>query len=88
MGALSGLVVGTITGLAQWVLLRRELLWAGWWIAMSAVTWAVGLSLAPSPEAVLLPRVVLSGVMASVISGITLELLLRHPRPAVEAEED
>jgi hypothetical protein len=88
MGALSGILAGTLTGLAQWVLLRRELCWAGWWIAMSAVAWAVGLSLAPSPEAVLLPRVVLSGVMASVIMGITLELLLRHPRPAVESDED
>ncbi len=87
MGALSGLVVGTVAGLAQWVLLRREIRWAGWWIPMSAVAWSVGLSLAPSPEAVLLPRVVLSGTMASVITGITLELLLRHPRPAVEAGE-
>ena len=85
MGALSGLVVGSITGLAQWVLLQRQLRWAGWWIAMSAVAWSVGLSLAPSPEAVLLPRVVLSGTMASVISGITLELLLRNRKPTVEA---
>ena len=88
MGALSGLVVGSITGLAQWVLLQRQLRWAGWWIAMSAVAWSVGLSLAPSPEAVLLPRVVLSGTMASVISGITLELLLRNRKPTVEAGED
>ena len=86
MGALSGLVIGATAGLAQWVLLRREIRWAGWWIAMSAVAWAVGLSLAPSPEAVLLPRVVLSGTMASVITGITLELLLRHPRPAQELD--
>ena len=85
MGALSGLIVGSITGLAQWVLLQRQLRWAGWWIAMSAVAWAMGLSLAPSPEAVLLPRVVLSGTMASVISGITLELLLRNRKPTVEA---
>ena len=87
-GAFAGLAIGAFTGTAQWVLLRREVQWAGWWIAISAVAWSVGLSLAPSPEAVLLPRVVLSGVMPSLITGITLELLLRHPRPAAEAEED
>ena len=85
-GILAGLVVGAITGTAQWMLLRREVHWAGWWIAVSALAWAISLSLAPDPEAVLLPRVVLSGVMPSLITGITLELLLRAPKPAVEKE--
>ena len=87
-GAFAGFAIGAFTGTAQWVLLRKEVRWAGWWIAISAVAWSTGLSLAPSPEAVLLPRVVLSGVMPSLITGITLELLLRHPRPVAEAEED
>jgi hypothetical protein len=86
-GVVAGLAIGTFTGTAQWLLLRREVRWSGWWIPISAIAWAVGLGLAPSPEAVLLPRVVLSGTMASVITGVTLELLLRFPRPAEEQGE-
>ena len=81
-GALAGLVIGAVTGTAQWSLLRREVHWSGWWIAVSAMAWSVGLSLAPDPEAVLLPRVVISGVMPSLMLGVTLELLLRNRKPA------
>ncbi len=87
-GLFAGLVIGAATGTAQWLLLRKEVHWAGWWIAVSALAWATSLSLAPNPESVLLPRVVLSGVMPSLITGITLELLLRAPKPAVEEEVD
>jgi len=87
-GSFAGLVIGAITGTAQWLLLRKEVHWAGWWIVVSALAWATSLSLAPNPESVLLPRVVLSGVMPSMITGITLELLLRTPKPAVDEEID
>ena len=88
-GLFAGLLIGIITGTAQWLLLRREVHWAGWWIVISALAWATSLSLAPSPESVLLPRVVLSGVMPSLITGIALELLLRNRKPAeVPASED
>jgi len=80
-GSLAGLAIGAFTGTAQWILLRREVHWAGWWIAISAMAWATSLSLAPNPESVLLPRVVLSGVMPSVMTGIALELLLRNRKP-------
>ncbi len=80
-GAFAGLAIGAFTGVAQWLLLRREVHWAGWWIVISALAWATSLSLAPNPESVLLPRVVLSGVMPSVMTGITLELLLRNRKP-------
>ena len=84
MGTLSGMVIGTTTGIAQWVLLRREVHWAGWWIAMSAVAWATGLGLAPSSDSVLLPRIVMSGAMASLMTGVTLALLLQYPKPKEE----
>lgn len=73
---LSGLAVGGITGIAQWLILRNEVRWSGWWIAVSAVAWAVGLTL--------LPGVMLSGTMAGLITGIGLELLLRNPLSFVE----
>jgi len=88
-GVFAGLVIGAVTGAAQWFLLRKEVRWAGWWIAISALAWGTGLSLAPDPESVLLPRVVLSVVMPSLMTGITLELLLRNRKPAeVPASEE
>ena len=84
MGVLNGMVIGATTGIAQWMLLRREVHWAGWWIAMSAVAWATGLGLAPGSDSVLLPRIVMSGAMASLMTGITLALLLQNPKPVVQ----
>ncbi len=86
-GVFAGLVIGAVTGATQWLILRKEAHWAGWWIAISALAWGTGLSLAPDPESVLLPRVVLSGVMPSLMTGITLELLLRNRKPAEVADE-
>ena len=73
---MSGLAIGGITGIAQWLILRNEVQWSGWWIAVSAVAWAVGITL--------LPGVMLSGTMAGLITGIGLELLLRNPLSFVE----
>lgn len=86
LGALSGTVLGTTTGIMQWILLRRQVRWAGWWIAVSALAWATGLSLAPASGTAVLPRIVLSGVMPSVMTGITLGLLLQYPKPVKKAE--
>ena len=88
MGLFSGMVIGATTGIAQWLLIRKEVHWAGWWIVISALAWSTGLSLAPSAESVVLPRIVLSGVMPSVMTGVTLELLWRYPKPAEEESSD
>jgi hypothetical protein len=88
LGTLSGAVLGTATGTAQWLLLRRQVYWAGWWVPVSALAWALGISLAPSPESVVLPRIVLSGVMPAVITGIALALLLQVPKPPEEEEPE
>jgi hypothetical protein len=39
---LNGIVLGLTTGAAQWLILRRELNWAGWWIALSVMGWVTG----------------------------------------------
>ena len=87
MGLFSGMVIGATTGTAQWLLIRKEVHWAGWWIVVSTLAWATGLSLAPSAESVVLPRIVLSGVMPAVMTGVALELLWRYPKPAEEEGE-
>jgi hypothetical protein len=67
-----GAIIGLTVGIAQWVILRSELRWAGWWIIFSIVGWTTGLTL--------LPGVIITGTMAGVLTGIALEILLRHPR--------
>jgi len=40
--AVVGAVAGAVAGVAQWLLLRRQVRRAGWWILASAAGWAVG----------------------------------------------
>jgi len=69
---LQGMVIGLTTGFAQWMILRQELHWAGWWIIFSVIGWTTGLTL--------LPGVLLTGTMAAALTGIALEILLRNPK--------
>ncbi|MGD8626941.1 MAG: hypothetical protein PVJ34_20570 [Anaerolineae bacterium] len=65
---LSGLILGPVVGLAQWLILRREVRWAAWWIAISAIAWITGLTLVPG--------ILATGALTGAISGIALSLLL------------
>ncbi|MCJ7432626.1 MAG: hypothetical protein MUO77_03985 [Anaerolineales bacterium] len=67
-----GVAIGLTTGIAQWVILRHELHWAGWWIIFSVVGWTTGFTL--------LPGFMLTGTMAGALTGLALEILLRHPK--------
>jgi hypothetical protein len=42
---LSGGAIGASLGLAQWLILRRHVVEAGWWVLASALAWAVGWSI-------------------------------------------
>jgi hypothetical protein len=74
MDFLAGVIIGVTTGTAQWLVLRREIYWAGWWIVISVIAWTTGMAL--------LPGVMLTGVMAGAITGLALILLIRFPKPA------
>ena len=67
-----GAIIGLTVGIAQWVVLRSELHWAGWWIIFSVIGWTTGLTL--------LPSLINTGTMAGVLTGFALEVLFRHPR--------
>ncbi len=69
----NGMVIGLTTGTAQWMILRSELHWAGWWVIFSAIGWITGLAL--------FPGIMLTGTMAGALTGLALEILLRHPKP-------
>ncbi|MCL7454028.1 MAG: hypothetical protein M8467_13375 [Anaerolineae bacterium] len=77
---LPGFVIGPIVGLGQWLVLRHEVHWAGWWIAISAVAWTTGLTL--------LPGALSTGALSGAITGAVLILLFRSAKPAKDAQED
>ena len=72
MDFLAGMIIGITTGTAQWLVLRNQVYWAGWWILINIVGWTTGMAL--------LPGLMLTGVMAGVVTGFALALLLRYPK--------
>ncbi|MBN1660167.1 MAG: hypothetical protein JXA93_17335 [Anaerolineae bacterium] len=79
-GLLAGIVLGAAVGIAQWLVLRREVQWAGWWIIISTLAWATGLGITPG--------FLMSGVMAGSLTGFALDLLLNFPRAPRTAEPE
>ena len=72
-GILAGSAIGAAMGSFQWLILRRYVNRAYWWIIMSLLGWlwamtgVLGLNLI--------------GVVAGVITGFALDFLFRQPRP-------
>ena len=69
MGFLIGLVMGGLVGILQWVLLKKEVDWAGWWILFSILAWTTGLTL--------LPGLLTSGALSGALTGLVLVILFR-----------
>lgn len=70
---LAGTILGCTVGIAQWIILRKELQWTGWWIVINIVAWTTGMAL--------LPGIFSTGAMIGAITGIALGLLLQFPKP-------
>ncbi len=92
-GLVGGAVGGAILGLAQWLVLRRHVSQAGWWILASAVAlavgagWVVNLGISSAfrgGESIEMLRWIgigaASGAIGGVIKGGTLVWLLRQPK--------
>lgn len=69
---ISAMIIGGATGLSQWLILRQEFDWSGWWPIISIVAWSTGM--------VLLPGVLMTGTMAGLITGVALGILIRFPK--------
>jgi hypothetical protein len=98
VGAVSGAVpldvVGAVAGVAQWLLLRRQVRRAGWWILASTVGWAVGLAVVNAVVDAVVDAVgwavgwavglavgwAVVGAVSGSITGTVLVWLLRQPR--------
>ena len=63
-------LIGTTTGITQWLVLRRLVYWSGWWIPLSIVAWTTGLSI--------IQGALTSGSIPGAITGLALVLLLRY----------
>ena len=72
MDFLSGLLIGLSIGLAQWLILRREVQWAGWWIVINVIAWTTGLAF--------LPGLFSTGALVGLITATALALLLNVPK--------
>ena len=70
MSFLAGPIIGGTVGIAQWLLLRREFDWAGWWIIICVLAWTTGLTTAPG--------LLTSGALPGALTGLTLVILFRY----------
>lgn len=85
---LDGLVIGASLGVVQWLVLRRHVADPGWWIAASAIAWAIGWSVINTvdPEAaggsIAVTYIVgaTGAAVAGLITGAALVWLLRGTR--------
>jgi len=66
---LIGPVLGGAVGVLQWLLLRKEVDWAGWWIIISILAWTTGLTF--------IPGALTSGSLPGALTGLTLVILFR-----------
>jgi hypothetical protein len=93
--ALEGLAIGASLGLAQWLVLRRHVPEARWWILASAIAWAVGWAIIASVDieatdgSIGLAYVIgaIGAAVAGLITAAALVWLLRRSptgRPTVE----
>ena len=69
MNLLVGPVIGGVVGVMQWLVLRKEVDWAGWWIVISILAWTTGLTLMPGS--------LTSGSLPGALTGLTLVILFR-----------
>jgi hypothetical protein len=76
MDFLEGLLVGVSVGTAQWLILRREVQWAGWWIVINIIAWTTGLAF--------LPGLISTGAMVGLITATALALLLNVPKQVTD----
>jgi len=74
---LLGTFLGITVGIPQWLILKREVEWAGWWVIISALAWNTGLTI--------MPGLLTSGALPGALTGLTLVILFRFS-PSKEPE--
>jgi hypothetical protein len=99
LAALMGLAGGTILGAPQWLVLRRHVRRAAWWIGANALAWVPGMVLAfvaadfvfsagsgVGTLVLAIGTLVAIGAVVGAIHGLALVWLVRYRRPQRRAE--
>jgi len=68
----NGTLIGAAVGVAQWLLLRKEFNWAGWWIIISTIAWTTGINV--------MPGMLTTGALPGALTGLTLVILFRFAK--------
>ena len=68
-GVFAGIILGAVTGFAQWLALREWYRMSGWWILASTAGWGLGLEGFMGP--------LLVGAVAGLVLAIVLDFLVR-----------
>ena len=85
LAAIMGLVLGPLLALPQWVVLRRHVVQAGWWIPGNAAAWTlgmpvifIGMGLIPTGDvtvvtiAIVLLSLAVAGAVVGMVHGVVL----------------
>lgn len=70
IGLIAGALMGGILGIFQWIILRNEVEWAGWWVIFSIVGWTTGL--------VIMPGLLTTGSLPGALTGLALVIMFRY----------
>jgi len=68
-GIFLGPFIGIAIGGMQWLILKNEFDWAGWWIVISMLAWTTGL--------LIMPGLFTSGALPGALTGLALVILFR-----------
>ena len=76
-------MVGCVVGIAQWLILRRRVFQAGWWVLASTVGGVVAAEVAWAIKHAMSRAIggAMGATVVGAITGFVLILLLRHPAP-------
>lgn len=74
-----------LTGALQWLVLRRDLHFAGWWLLASLAGWNAAFALGGPGNMLLGIQLYLVGILYGLTSGIVLLFILRANRPFEKA---
>lgn len=83
--AIRAAVVGVAVGMAQWLILRRQVHWAGWWVLASMLAWSGGIIAGHFGGAVLYSGWGLWGFGWDTMGGLFIRLLEPQGLPIVGA---
>lgn len=83
--ALTGLLLGLLVGIFQWLVLKQQSTQAHWWIPASIVAW-VSVYLISSVNWVV--GLLANGAIIGIITGVTLIWVLRHSKIKVLSKAD